>query len=551
MNCCGKSFLFFWSLLLITIPNWVSAQDYPSVKSLFECQSISQLTQTFETAGTKSNALESMMRSIQRDNLDSGFEIQILKKLAERPWRTNTIGDLDAEFQIIKGQFKAKIILEEEARRRFACELAKFLHRDYLQNFDKEAIFSPQSKPFEFYTFVRDKRLWRNLLEEDDPSLLNTETTPPTSQPNPRSNDQLIQPKKSNGLLILNLFYWSFIIVGVWLIISLLLGFLTKDRRFTNPTTQQLMEILLLPYKLIMPLIKMPKLEQKMPENPPLPKNTFGETIPKENMEHIISTPISVPSAKQIVKEQEPSPENQNRILELEQQVAKLVQQKSVSTDEATPLELNTLKNDIQQLSLQMNTLAQQIERLKQNDSSSTPKLDEAALALLIRKELDQRERQNIQPIEKPSSQAPPQNTEEDSPVSIEFDTDAPADTPEERLELNPIPTTQQLVWYASSPQKGLFYGRRLEPGFVPRQTVYKITVDAYDPNRATFTLVDDEDTIRLALNIPDSYIAPAMELRGDGKISDSRDIGPIEAGLLQKDGDNWLIVKKGILHYY
>lgn len=551
MKCCGKSFLYFWILLLIASPAWVSAQDYPSVKRLFECQSITQLTQTFEVAGTKSNTLESMMRSIQRDNLDSGFEGQILKKLAERPWRSTTIDDLDAEFQIIKGQFKAKIILEEEARRRFACELAKFLQRDYLLNFDKEAIFSPESKPFEFYTYVREKKLWRNLLETDGSSTLDTETTPPITQPGPRNNERIVQPKKSNGLTLLNLIYWSFIIIGVWLLISILLGLLTQDRRFTNPSTQQLMEVLLLPYKFLLPFIKLPKIGNEVPENPTPKSNSFGHTIPKENLQNIVSTPIQ-PVAEN-VKVPEQSPEDKNRIYELEQQVAKLIQQKAPAPQESPNLEVQELKNDIQQLSLQMSSLVKQIERLKQsNRPSDTPKIDQAVIAQMVQKEINRRAQQDPEPDdEKPIPDFQP-SVEEDKPVSIEFDTPAAAtDDPEERLELNPIPSTQKLVWYASSPQKGLFYGRRLEAGFVARQTVYKITVDAYDPNRATFTLVDDDDTIRLALNIPDSYIAPAMELRGDGKISDSREIGPIEAGLLQKDGDNWLIVKKGILHYH
>ena len=141
------------------------------------------------------------------------------------------------------------------------------------------------------------------------------------------------------------------------------------------------------------------------------------------------------------------------------------------------------------------------------------------------------------------------QNTEPEPSVDV-------PEVPEEQattLDLDPVinkAPAPVLTWFASSPQKGLFYGRRLERDFLAKQTVYKITIDKEDPTKASFTLVDDEPTIRLAMNIPDSYILPAMELHGPGKIAEAKQIGPVEPGALIKEGDNWRIVRKGILHY-
>ncbi len=77
----------------LSLPNASSllAQNTSQVGALFTCESITQLTQTFEWSGTKSSALQSMMRSISREDLTTGFEAQIINELSKRPWRQNTI----------------------------------------------------------------------------------------------------------------------------------------------------------------------------------------------------------------------------------------------------------------------------------------------------------------------------------------------------------------------------------------------------------------------------------------------------------------------------
>ena len=200
-------------------------------------------------------------------------------------------------------------------------------------------------------------------------------------------------------------------------------------------------------------------------------------------------------------------------------------------------------QEDINELRLHLQQLSTQIARLNSAKDTNKEILSRGDILAMIKQEFDR------------ASDTKDQNDFLEAPATVEFPPPSLQELPtapeEDTLELSPTPSKGQLVWYASSPQKGLFYGRRLERSFLSRQTVYKITIDAYDPNRATFSLVDDEDTVRLALNIPDSYIAPGMELRGEGKLSESRDIGPIEPGMLEKEGDNWRIVKKGIVHYH
>jgi hypothetical protein len=62
--------------------------------------------------------------------------------------------------------------------------------------------------------------------------------------------------------------------------------------------------------------------------------------------------------------------------------------------------------------------------------------------------------------------------------------------------------------------------------------------------------MVTHEPTIRLALNIMDSYILPAMDLSGPGNIMEATEIGPVEEGELKKVDEDWHIVRKGVLHY-
>lgn len=580
---------FIIAVFCLLQSSFLWSQNTSQVGALFSCESITQLTQTFEWSGTKSSALQSMMRSIAREDLSAGFEMQIINELAKRPWRQNTIKALEAEFQVIKGQYKANIILEGEARRRMACELAKYLHQDYLTNFDQQSIFSPESTPFKFYSYVRQNNLWRNL-GDDEISL--EETTEEAPDNNPALFDQderesLVQPKKTNNLNLINILYWTFLVACAWVLLSLILGTFLKNQRFRNPVTQQIFEVLLLPFQLIKPLLT----EKKKTNNTfyGLEKQAYGTPLSEDKIKTLIDSRIAqtTPNLETTANTEG----EQDRLASIETQLAwlqKQNQEAAPNQEEPTPQDGQLIKNlqlRLEELSKKVDLLSSKLEQqTSQMPSKSSSELSVNNLSQVrqivtqeisdFNLDLDKR----IKALElKNTKQAAPIEPEESEPTTPEVDSPglsvedtttleieeiesppleetptAESIAPTEQLDLPPLPSPlmPQFIYYASSPQKGVFYGRRLENGFISKQTVYKITVDKENPTQASFSLVTDEATIRLALNILDSYILPAMELRGPGKIADATDIGPVEPGILQKEGENWKIIKKGVLHY-
>ena len=583
--------------LTLLAPWSTDAQNFDNVDQSFECASISELLQTFELSGTKSTALVSMMRSIGRDPIDSGFDQQIIAELAKRPWRVESIKNLEADFLVIQGQFNARIIDEDATRQRLACELAKYLHKDYLINFDRESIFSPPSQAFKFYTGIREQGLWRNLLEEETGEIAETEQNTPSFdflEEEPTNTEQEIPAINSDsekGIGVLSLLYYLVLGIGAWILLSLLLGIIIGDQRFKNPTTQQIASFLLIPFQLIRPVLTANTNRSTGSLRELKPKNYTTE-ISEEQIKRFIDERVTATQATQISNDVEGSTIHSeiDRIQELELAVAAL-QQSGPNLSIDTPIEANEdilgvidqLQFKIEMLEKKLDLFRSDLDQLQEvwNKGQTTPgaQLDLAPIRRLINQQLadydlgiDQRIKAlegkgkdtsdtskptspiSSIPKESPGLSTPPTTTPR--PQQIEFEIQKEEE--EDFLELPALPQKDsstpppaQYIWYASSPQKGLFYGRRLEIGFVAKQTVYKIIIDKVNPKLATFTLVEDEATVRLAMNIPDSYILPAMELHGPGKLAEAQEIGPVEPGKLEKEGENWRIVKKGVLHYH
>lgn len=594
-------FLFFGTL---TLPNSAFAQNYDQVETIFRCESIDQLIQTFEWSGTRSTVLQSMMTSIQSENLNSGFERQIINELQKKPWRLSTIKELEAEFQVIRGQYNADLIGEADARLRMACELAKYLHRDYLENFDRASIFSTQSVPFAFYTYVRENRLWQNLTNPDldvEEVVVPEQTTPTETEED--LIDGGIDPGSTNQngsrIDLLTFLYWLFLILIGWIILALITGYLLKHQRFTNPITQRVFEVLLWPYKLIEPLLtSRPSGEKKFHG---LSQRAYGNPLSEDQLRLLIDNRIAETEKKveEPTSDANPTAERMNA---LEAQLAKLEREQHDS--ENNPVTPNpdlvslqqvfiALEAKVESLHQKIDQLSQQIEEGKSSEKTqisgnglNTDELEKIKMA--FREELEDYKQdideQLLQITTVMASQPEEEETDNDNDQSEESTvqsndvTESPGldleiDEPEEesieeeeepeeiepsvaapeQLELTPLPAEdrpQQFIYYASSPQRGIFYGKRLESGFIPKQTVYKIMVDKENPNHATFTMVTHEPTIRLALNILDSYVLPAMDLEGPGELEDATDIGPVEPGELKKEGEDWYIVKKGVLHF-
>ena len=601
-----KSFYIYLSaalFLFFSVPG-AHAQNTDQVEAIFRCESIPQLIETFDWSGTRSAILQSMMRSIQNESLNSGFERQIIQELQKKPWRINTIKQLEAEFQVIKGQYNAELISEADARLRMACEFSKYLHRDYLENFDRASIFSTQSVPFAFYTYVRENELWQNLTKPDlDPE--NTyveESTTPNKLNTEEEGRPVFPPSESGntGIDTLTLLYWLFLILIGWIILSVITGSLLKNQRFTNPITRQIFNILLWPFRLIQPLlVERPPGEKKFFG---LSQRTYGNPLSEEQLKLMIDNRISETEKSEAPAEEMPTREN--RIDALEEQLRRLEQEQSTPTWEKPKNEvpttdtsaLESLQNKVDQLSQQLDTLSQQLNTQQQKledhqrDQSQTSQ-DLNDFRKLLQEELgkhkkdidnkllqlsktiaaqaddfeDDEEEEDLLEEEPPTdggllSHSPGLNLEIETPEeeeeeeskeeSEEEDSSAASD----QLELTPLPAKDspptQYIYYASSPQRGVFRGQRLEPGFIPKQTVYKITVDKDNPEKASYTMVTHEPTIRLALNIMDSYIIPAMDLSGPGNIMEATEIGPVEEGELKKVDKDWHIVRKGVLHY-
>ncbi len=582
--------------LLLLAPSMTKAQNFDDIDQVFECASISELLQTFELSGTKSTTLVSMMRSIGRDPIDSGFDQQIVSELAKKPWRVESIKNLEADFLVILGQFNARIIDEEATRQRLACELAKYLHKDYLINFDRESIFSPPSPAFKFYTSIREQGLWRNLLEDDTATSTEAEQNAPSfdfleEETDDDATPPAIVTEPEKGLGLLNLLYYLVLGIGAWILLSLLLGLVIGDQRFKNPTTQQIAAFMLIPFQLIRPVLTANSNRATGAIRALKPKN-YATEISEEQIKRFIDERVSATQS-----EQSPTAiaagsiqSELDRIQELELAVATLQVSTPNSNIGISTGDNEELVNLVDQLQFKVEMLEKKLDLFKSDlnrlqevweKEGNTPagQLDLAPIRRLINQELadydlglDKRIKAleegklESKPINKPTSPveiAPTESpglsrptTTTQAPQQIEFEVQK-EEEPEEVLELptlakkeRPTSAPPQYIWYASSPQKGLFYGRRLEPGFVAKQTVYKIIIDKTNPKIASFTLVDDEPTVRLAMNIPDSYILPAMELHGPGKIAEAQEIGPVEPGQLEKEGENWHIVKKGVLHY-
>jgi len=611
----GHTKSFFLSLLtfllLLQMPGRAFAQNTEQVEAIFRCESIPQLIQTFEWSGTRSTILQSMMRSIQNESLDSGFERQIISELQKKPWRINTIKELEAEFQVIKGQYKADLITEAQARLRMACELSKYLHRDYLENFDRASIFSPQSVPYAFYTYVRENELWRNLTNPDldpetsyldDPAIESTqgEDIGLQEDPFPANN-----PSPASNIDLLTILYWLFLILIGWIILSVISGYLLKNQRFTNPITRQVFDILLWPFRLIQPLlVERPPGEKKFFG---LSQRAYGDPLSEEQLKLMIDNRIAETEKEEPPKAEE-APKDK-RINDLQAQLDRLEKEQTTpisqpsNSDDPPPSAIDALQAKVDRLSQQLETLTQQLNTQKQeiadqqeDHSQTSQELSEFRKVLQeelgkYKKDIDNQLLNLSKTIatqtEEPEDEEEEEEYEEEPPadggmsnspgLNLEIETpDEEEETPEEdeaeeeeetpeeseeeissaasdQLELTPLPakdSPKQYIYYASSPQQGIFKGHRLEHGFIPKQTVYKITVDKENPEKASYTMVTHEPTIRLALNILDSYILPAMDLRGPGNIMEATDIGPVEAGELKKVEKDWHIVQKGVLHY-
>ena len=128
------------------------------------------------------------------------------------------------------------------------------------------------------------------------------------------------------------------------------------------------------------------------------------------------------------------------------------------------------------------------------------------------------------------------EETSNDQQITIEEEVLAPTTT------AAPKPT-----FFSVAPKNDLFFQRQFSETFNSREHIYRIEI--VDEDMAFYYLVDDEATRKHAFNIPDSYILPAMEVDGNGRLADAKKITTTR-GQLKKAGNNWQIEEKAVLQY-
>jgi hypothetical protein len=116
-----------------------------------------------------------------------------------------------------------------------------------------------------------------------------------------------------------------------------------------------------------------------------------------------------------------------------------------------------------------------------------------------------------------------------------------------EQQQKKPIDYTIQ---YSGIPQRGEFSDREMKDDFKGGMTFYEIRINKRNSFEAEFTLVEDKETQRRAMDVADTYLKPACELKGTGDIKNARSITKITSGKITKSGVNWKITKKAIIEY-
>lgn len=111
----------------------------------------------------------------------------------------------------------------------------------------------------------------------------------------------------------------------------------------------------------------------------------------------------------------------------------------------------------------------------------------------------------------------------------------------------------QELVkkeFYLPAPNKdGSFKDLSKSDVFKPTASVYKLIILDNSDTIGEFSFIDDLDTMKRAINLPDSYILPVCDSQNAHDFN-ARKIITIENGKAQKDGDIWKVTKKVIIKY-
>ena len=106
-------------------------------------------------------------------------------------------------------------------------------------------------------------------------------------------------------------------------------------------------------------------------------------------------------------------------------------------------------------------------------------------------------------------------------------------------------------IYFSPAPNKnGLFFSRKFSPekGGGDMDKLYKIQVYENNPNSAIYSIVDDLQAQKIALQFSHKHLIPGVILPENGSYRDANEILVNQVGTLTREGQNWKIVEKAII---
>jgi hypothetical protein len=107
---------------------------------------------------------------------------------------------------------------------------------------------------------------------------------------------------------------------------------------------------------------------------------------------------------------------------------------------------------------------------------------------------------------------------------------------------------TQRKLFFPVPDKKNGHFRAVLGKDNISGYTVYQFVIDAKDVTKATFSLIRTPQVEAAVLNFPESYLLHACNTEGTPGMN--KKIGTIDAGVVQLEGDYWVIQKKALIRY-
>ena len=110
-------------------------------------------------------------------------------------------------------------------------------------------------------------------------------------------------------------------------------------------------------------------------------------------------------------------------------------------------------------------------------------------------------------------------------------------------------PTPPAKVYYFSTPQPdGSFNDSNKSDLFIATSSMYKFTL--LSNNKANFEFINDESTLRDALNYPDSYLLPVCRAENTRNIKATKIATIGKGGIAELSNGRWTVTEKAVIRY-